>query len=66
LLPPFTPDQDGSDWNDLARLLGTEFKKVLRDAFAAAERRLAASSGRGEEAAEKKVSARVRRIAGSR
>jgi putative DNA primase/helicase len=46
LIPPFAPQQQGSDWNDLAQLLGDRLKPVLDGALAAAERRLAASEAR--------------------
>jgi putative DNA primase/helicase len=66
LLPPFKPDQDGSDWNDLAKLLGAEFKKVLHETFAAAERRISASAARREPEANRKVSLHAGRVAASR
>jgi putative DNA primase/helicase len=46
LIPPFTPEQDGSDWNDLARLQGDGFARLFRGALAAAERRLTVIGGR--------------------
>jgi putative DNA primase/helicase len=66
LLPPFKPDQEGSDWNDLAKLFGADFKKVLRETFAAAERRIAATVARPVEEADRKVSARIGRVTSSR
>ncbi len=50
LLPPFTPQQQGSDWNDLAQFLRGGFKPMLDGALAAAERRLAASGATGRGA----------------
>lgn len=46
LIPPFTPEQDGSDWNDLAKLHGDGFAWLMRGALAAAERRLTVIGGR--------------------
>ena len=40
MLPSFGPDNDGSDWNDLANALGGQFKAVLREALAVADRQL--------------------------
>jgi putative DNA primase/helicase len=40
LIPPFEPNQLGSDWNDLARISGETFKPTLKGALAAAEQRL--------------------------
>jgi putative DNA primase/helicase len=40
MLPSFGPDDDGSDWNDLANALGGQFKAVLREALAVADRQL--------------------------
>jgi phage/plasmid primase-like uncharacterized protein len=52
LIPPFEPQQPGSDWNDLAQLLGNQLRPVLDAALAAAERRLTAGRARhgGEDA----------------
>jgi len=52
LIPPFEPQQPGSDWNDLAHLLGDRLRPVLDAALAAAERRLTAGRARhgGEDA----------------
>jgi putative DNA primase/helicase len=52
LIPPFEPHQSGSDWNDLAQLLGDRLRPVLDAALAAAERRLTAGRARrgGEDA----------------
>jgi putative DNA primase/helicase len=44
LIPPFAPQQQGSDWNDLAQLLGDALQPTLHAALAAAERQLTASS----------------------
>jgi putative DNA primase/helicase len=49
LIPPFAPQQQGSDWNDLAQLVGNRFKPMLDAALAAAERRLAALTGRQDD-----------------
>jgi putative DNA primase/helicase len=46
LIPPFAPQQQGSDWNDLAQVVGDRFKPMLDGALAAAERRLTASTGK--------------------
>jgi putative DNA primase/helicase len=52
IIPPFEPQQPGSDWNDLAHLLGDRLRPALDAALAAAERRLAAGRVRhgGEDA----------------
>jgi putative DNA primase/helicase len=46
MVPSFDPDDEGSDWNDLAQTVGTEFKAALGKAIAAAERQLAAVAAR--------------------
>jgi hypothetical protein len=46
LIPPFEPQQAGSDWNDLAQLLGDRLRPVLNAALAAAGRRLSAGRAR--------------------
>jgi putative DNA primase/helicase len=44
MIPPFRPEETGSDWNDLARLSGDGFNDVLSAALAGAERHLRAGS----------------------
>jgi putative DNA primase/helicase len=52
LIPPFEPQQPGSDRNDLAQLLGERLGPVLDAALAAAERRLSASAVRQDDGAQ--------------
>jgi putative DNA primase/helicase len=49
LIPAFQPEQQGSDWNDLAQILGDAFKPMLDGALAAAQRRLMASAMKQDE-----------------
>jgi phage/plasmid primase-like uncharacterized protein len=46
MVPSFDPDDEGSDWNDLAQTVGAEFRAVLGKAIAVAERQLAAIAAR--------------------
>jgi phage/plasmid primase-like uncharacterized protein len=52
LIPPFEPQQPGSDRNDLAQLLGERLGPVLDASLAAAERRLSASAVRQDDGAQ--------------
>jgi putative DNA primase/helicase len=64
LIPPFDAQQPGSDWNDLAQLLGERLGPVLDAALAAAERRLSASAVRhddGEQHQQKRSPQATRR-----